>query len=163
VLTKGKTLVAGQLLPATIASETAGGRILQLSLDHSILLKSQLTEASNVASILPGHLVNALVTAVVPSGLNVRICGFFDGTIDLTHLDLKGEDIDEKYKIGKKVSLLFTIQAMQLTSDSGKNLIRQSVHFAATIWPLRAPSHSHPFESSHTRRQDTARDRRANR
>jgi rRNA biogenesis protein RRP5 len=100
----GKTLVSGQLVPATIAGSTAGGRILQLSLDSSLYTKTSLGEVSNIASILPGHLVSALITAVVPSGLNLKVCGFFDGTIDLAHLNLKGEDIDEKYKIGKKVS-----------------------------------------------------------
>jgi len=90
---------------------------LQLSLDPAVLLKAQLTEASNVASILPGHLVSALVTAVVPSGLNVKICGFFDGTIDLTHLDLKGEDIDEKYKLGKKVCRQLRLCMQWLMAD----------------------------------------------
>jgi len=56
-----------------------------------------------VGSILPGHLVTALVTAVVPSGLNVQVCAFYDGTIDLAHLGLAGSDIDDKYKVGKKV------------------------------------------------------------
>lgn len=93
-------------MPATITGTTAGGRIIQLSLDRSLYTKTSLSEVSNIASILPGQLVAALITAVVPSGLNLKICGFFDGTIDLAHLNLKGEDIDEKYKIGKKVSAL---------------------------------------------------------
>ena len=82
---------------------TAGGRVIHLTLDPPTLLKAQLSEVSNVGSILPGHLVSALITAVVPSGLNVKVCGFFDGTIDLIHLGLAGADIDEKFNIGKKV------------------------------------------------------------
>jgi ribosomal protein S1 len=66
----------------------------------------QLTEASNVSSVLPGSLVSALITAVVPSGLNVKICGFYDGTIDLTHLGIGDEEVESKFKIGKKVRLL---------------------------------------------------------
>lgn len=97
----------GQLLPCVIASSTAGGRIYQLSIEQDKIVKSQLNEISNVASILPGHLVSVLVTAVVPSGLNVKIGGFFDGTIDIAHLALGGEDIDDKYKVGKKASRSF--------------------------------------------------------
>jgi rRNA biogenesis protein RRP5 len=74
-----------------------------LTLDPTALRRAQLSEISNIGSILPGHAISALITAVTPSGLNVKVCGFFDGTIDLAHLGLGVEDIDEKYKIGKKV------------------------------------------------------------
>ncbi len=54
--------------------------------------------------MLPGQLVSALITAVIPfSGLNVKIAGFYDGTIDMTHLGLDGKDIEQVYKIGKRV------------------------------------------------------------
>jgi rRNA biogenesis protein RRP5 len=33
------------------------------------------------------------------------VCGFFEGTVDLAHVDAGGEDLEEKYKIGKKVSI----------------------------------------------------------
>lgn len=98
-----KALIVGQLLPTAISSLTAGGRVINLSLDPQTLTSSHLTEASTVGSVLPGQLVSALVTAVVPSGLNVKVCGFYDGTIDLAHLGLAGADVDEKYKVGKKV------------------------------------------------------------
>lgn len=75
-----------------------------------MLFASQITSASNVSSVLPGHLVSALITAVVPSGLNVKICGFYDGTIDLTHLGIGDEEVDSVFKIGKKVSWLGRIQ-----------------------------------------------------
>lgn len=101
----GRTLLPGQLITTSISSVTAGGRVIQLSSDLSTLIKTQVSEVSTVGSLIPGHLVSALVTAVVPSGLNVKVCGFFDGTIDLAHLGLAGTDIDEKFKIGKKVSL----------------------------------------------------------
>ncbi|ORY34880.1 hypothetical protein BCR39DRAFT_515324 [Naematelia encephala] len=97
------SLVPGQLVVATVSSSTAGGRVIQLSLDIDTVRKAQLSEVSNVGSILPGHQVSALVTAVVPNGLNVKVCGFFDGTIDHAHLGLGEADIDETYKIGKKI------------------------------------------------------------
>lgn len=61
----------------------------------------QLTEVTNANSVLPGTLVQALITAVHPSGLNLQILGFFDGTVDQLHL--RPDATDKAYKIGKKV------------------------------------------------------------
>lgn len=35
--------------------------------------------------------------------MNVKICGFYDGTIDIAHLGLGEDDIDDRFKIGKKL------------------------------------------------------------
>ena len=51
-------------------------------------------------------LVSAVVTALSPSGLNVKFLGFFDGTIDLYHLPLASaisNDLAKHYKVGQKV------------------------------------------------------------
>lgn len=68
-----------------------------------MLVESQLSEVSTVGSLLPGHQVSALVTAIEPAGLNVQICGFFEGTIDLAHIELTEDDLEDQFKIGKKV------------------------------------------------------------
>jgi rRNA biogenesis protein RRP5 len=60
-----------------------------------------LNEVTNVTSILPGELVQCLITGVSPLGLNVQVLGYFDGTIDEYHLP-PGEPTD-KFKAGKKV------------------------------------------------------------
>ena len=60
-----------------------------------------MTEASNVASILPGALVESLITAVSHHGLGLQVLGYFDGTIDLHHLPTRYPST--KYKVGKKV------------------------------------------------------------
>ena len=51
-----------------------------------------------MTSILPGSLVQSLVTAVLPSGLNLQILGFFEGTVDQIHLPP-----NETYKTGQKI------------------------------------------------------------
>jgi rRNA biogenesis protein RRP5 len=56
---------------------------------------------TNVRSVLPGTLVQSLITAVHPTGLNLQVLGFFEGTVDQIHLR---HDAPEKaYKVGKKV------------------------------------------------------------
>lgn len=52
-------------------------------------------------SILPGELVQCLITSVSPLGLNVQVLGYFDGTIDEYHLP-PGDPVDN-FKAGKKV------------------------------------------------------------
>jgi rRNA biogenesis protein RRP5 len=61
-----------------------------------------LSEATSANALLPGTLVSALVTAVVPSGLNVQILGFFNGTIELFHLPGGTESVN----IGAKVRVI---------------------------------------------------------
>jgi rRNA biogenesis protein RRP5 len=58
-----------------------------------------LSEISSVSSILPGTLVQALVTASHSTGLNLLVLGYFEGTIDSLHLRNEGSS----YKIGKKI------------------------------------------------------------
>lgn len=60
-----------------------------------------MTEVSNVTSVLPGALVQSLVTAVSDYGLGLQVLGYFDGTIDLHHLPTR--DPSKKYKLGQKV------------------------------------------------------------
>jgi rRNA biogenesis protein RRP5 len=60
-----------------------------------------MTEVSNVASALPGALVESLITAVSDYGLGLQVLGYFDGTIDLHHLPTRHPST--KYKVGKKV------------------------------------------------------------
>jgi rRNA biogenesis protein RRP5 len=54
-----------------------------------------------VTSILPGELVQCLITNVSFVGLNVQVLGYFDGTIDEYHLP-PGDPTDN-FKAGKKV------------------------------------------------------------
>jgi len=60
-----------------------------------------MTEVSNVTSVLPGALVQSLVTTTSDHGLRLQVLGYFDGTIDLHHLPTR--DPSAKYKVGQKV------------------------------------------------------------
>src|SRR4051812_26590267 len=62
---------------------------------------AQISEVTSVTSILPGMLVQSLITAVQPVGLNLQVLGFFEGTVDQFHL-LPGP-VEKSYKTGRKV------------------------------------------------------------
>ncbi|KAJ4002507.1 hypothetical protein F5050DRAFT_1802449 [Lentinula boryana] len=91
----------GQLLDATISSISKNGRTCNVTVDPQTFISSTLTEVSNVTSVLPGTLVQTLITAVHPTGFNLQVLGFFDGTVDEFHLPRKMTE--KSHKVGKKV------------------------------------------------------------
>lgn len=54
-----------------------------------------------MSSLLPGTLVQALITTVLTTGLSLQVLGYFEGTIDQFHLP-SGKPGDS-YKVGQKV------------------------------------------------------------
>ncbi|KAF9076092.1 hypothetical protein BDP27DRAFT_1313888 [Rhodocollybia butyracea] len=94
-------LRVGQLLDATVSSISKNGRTCNVVIDPETFGSSALTEISNVSSVLPGSLVQTLITAAHPSGLNLQVLGFFDGTVDEFHLPRKMSE--KNHKVGKKV------------------------------------------------------------
>ncbi|KAF8167718.1 hypothetical protein B0H34DRAFT_645870 [Crassisporium funariophilum] len=95
----GSILPVGLLLGVTITKVSTNGRIFTVSADHTSVATSCLSEVSSVSSILPGTLVQALVTTAHSTGLNLQVLGFFEGTVDPLHLRQDGS----AYKVGKKV------------------------------------------------------------
>ncbi|KAF8973590.1 hypothetical protein BDZ97DRAFT_1751613 [Flammula alnicola] len=97
--TEDTKLHVGALIDVTTTKVSANGRTCTVSVDHTTFATSYLSEISSVTSVLPGTLVQALITSVHPNGLNLQVLGFFEGTIDELHL---GQEAKE-YKLGKKV------------------------------------------------------------
>lgn len=60
-----------------------------------------------MSSVLPGSLVQCLVTEVRASGANLQVLGFFDGTVETLHL------ADSSLVVGKKIKarVLYDIPA----------------------------------------------------
>ncbi|KAF8445766.1 U3 snoRNP-associated protein Rrp5 [Boletus edulis BED1] len=96
---EGLRLQLGALIHVSVIKMSSNGRICTLTNDSDVLASSSISEATNVASVLPGSLVQSLITAVVPGGLNLQILGFFDATADELHLPSTHSSL----KVGKKV------------------------------------------------------------
>ncbi|CAA7268006.1 unnamed protein product [Cyclocybe aegerita] len=94
-----RKLHVGSLLDVTITKLSSNGRTCTVSCDPATFASSHLSDISSVTSMLPGTLVQGLITAVNPTGLNVQVLGFFDGTVDQSHL----VKATSEYKIGKKI------------------------------------------------------------
>ncbi|KZT75076.1 hypothetical protein DAEQUDRAFT_807332 [Daedalea quercina L-15889] len=105
------SLHIGRLLDVAVTKMSANGRICSLTADPTTYNTASLTEVTSVTSILPGTLVQSLVTAVVPDGLNLQVLGYFGGTVDQYHL-VPG-DPEQNYKVGQKIKarVLYDINA----------------------------------------------------
>ncbi|TDL28208.1 nucleic acid-binding protein [Rickenella mellea] len=108
--TGSQTLPIGTLLNVRIQNLAKNGRTCTVTSERSVFKQSLMTEVTNVASLLPGTLVQCLVTAVLPTGLNVQVLGFFLGTIDLHHLPSRNTETE--FKVGQKIKarILYDVQ-----------------------------------------------------
>ncbi|KAG6821368.1 hypothetical protein H0H93_014165 [Arthromyces matolae] len=95
-----RRLQPGQLLDVTVTEMSNNGRICNVIADQATFSSTSLSEVANASSILPGALVNALITSVTSTGLNLQILGFFEGTVDRSHLQ---DGTPAAYKVGKKI------------------------------------------------------------
>ncbi|ESK98106.1 u3 snornp-associated protein rrp5 [Moniliophthora roreri MCA 2997] len=94
-------LRSGQLVNVSVIKLSANGRSCEVTADLKMFTTSSVNEISNVTSILPGSLVQALITTIQPTGLNLQVLGFFDGTVDQSHLPRQPPE--KGFKVGKKV------------------------------------------------------------
>ncbi|KAJ3870308.1 hypothetical protein EV359DRAFT_28064 [Lentinula novae-zelandiae] len=94
-------LQIGQLLDATISSISKNGRTCNVTVNPQAFVSSTLTEVNHVSSVLPGTLVQTLITAVHPTGINLQVLGYFDGTVDEFHLPHRMTE--KSLKTGQKV------------------------------------------------------------
>ncbi|KAF8274016.1 nucleic acid-binding protein [Lactarius quietus] len=100
-LGSSEKLSVGAIVDVSVLKMSSNGRTCNVTIAPSATRASYLTEVTDVKSILPGELVQCLITSVSTIGLNVQVLGYFEGTIDEYHLP-PGDPIDN-FKAGKKV------------------------------------------------------------
>lgn len=98
----------GQVLNATVGSVASGGRSFTASLKSRDVQNAVLgpESAPSSAALIPGSQVSALITASLPTGLNAKLWGMFDATMDSFHLPAplpSGKEMHEVYKVGSKI------------------------------------------------------------
>ncbi|CAE6439154.1 unnamed protein product, partial [Rhizoctonia solani] len=98
-----KRLSVGQVVSSTVVKLSENKRLCTLSIKPDAVKNASLTEATSAHALLPGTLVSALVTAIVPSGLNLQVLGYFGGTVELFHLPSGVDDIKEGDKVKARI------------------------------------------------------------
>ncbi|PWN19489.1 nucleic acid-binding protein [Microstroma glucosiphilum] len=98
----------GQVVDAAITSLASQGKSFTASLKASAAASAILgpQDAPSASALVPGCQVTALITASLPTGLNAKLWGMFDATIDSFHLPAPlpaGKEMHEVYKVGSKI------------------------------------------------------------
>lgn len=86
---------------------------------------------------MPGNLVSATIASVHTSGLVVTFMGFFEATIDLSHIGVRPEDIESKFKLGQNLKARITFCSLSTTPKKiGASLLPNIVELAQDNTPL---------------------------
>ncbi|KAA1468077.1 nucleic acid-binding protein [Dentipellis sp. KUC8613] len=135
-------LHVGRILDIAVSKLSSNGRTCNVTINPSAVCDASLTEVNSVTSILPGELVQCLITAIVPHGLNVQMLGYFDGTIDKLHLP-SGNPADN-FKLGKK------IKARVLHSIPGVSSPRFALSLADHILKMKVKTSDNKIDNCPT-------------
>ncbi|OBZ78635.1 rRNA biogenesis protein RRP5 [Grifola frondosa] len=136
----------GRLLDVYISKLSGNGRTYIMSIAPETLSAASLSEVTSVTSVLPGTLVQSLITAVHRDGLNLQVLGYFDGTVDQFHL-VPG-DPEVNYKVGRK------IKARVLYDISPSTPPRFALSLADHVLRLTMKNPAGPEESAASTIQD---------
>lgn len=104
-------LPVGMVLSARITSSDLNSKsrsftaTLSTRSINTAVLSPHSDPVPSINALLPGSLVQGLITASLPSGLNVKLFGMFDTTIDRSHLPPipDGKEVKDVWKEGKKI------------------------------------------------------------
>ncbi|TKY90910.1 hypothetical protein EX895_000908 [Sporisorium graminicola] len=142
----GKSLQVGSVVFAKITKIPENQRSFEATLDPKTVSTSPIKHAPSITAILPGTLTKVLITASLPTGLNVKLFGMFDATIDRFHLPElpEGKDIPDVYKEGSKhvARVLWDLLAPPSAALQGENPEHErkfGLSLAPQVLALEAP------------------------
>ncbi len=143
---QGKSLQVGSVVFAKITKIPENKRSFEATLDPKTVSTSPIKHAPSITAILPGTLTKVLVTAALPTGLNVKLFGMFDATIDRFHLPElpEGKDIPDVYVEGSKhvARVLWDLLSPPSTALQGDNPEHErkfGLSLAPQVLSLQAP------------------------
>ncbi|KAK9455521.1 hypothetical protein V1511DRAFT_497972 [Dipodascopsis uninucleata] len=101
---KSSDLQVGQTLLLTVLNKPSNGRTITLTATPVAKNMPPVTAVENVNTLVPGTLVEVIVSQVTHGGLSGTVAGLVDGTIDFFHCaSYNTEKFSEKYKDGQKI------------------------------------------------------------
>lgn len=90
----------GQVVLPAVTSWSPSKRHLTAELQHKSVASASPEIAPSSTALIPGNLIKALVTNESSAGLNVKLFGMFDGTVDALHMDPAAS-----YRIGQRIKV----------------------------------------------------------
>lgn len=126
---------AGGVISARITKLAENGRTCTVSVSPNEIRSAQVQEAVGISALLPGTLVQGSISAITPSGLNVKFLGFFEGSVDSLHML---PTTAHTYKVGEKVKARILWTAPPL-NDSPVRFSLSVLPHILSLTPKTAP------------------------
>ncbi|KAH3682794.1 hypothetical protein WICPIJ_006253 [Wickerhamomyces pijperi] len=148
-----ESIKVGSVYLATIANKNDRTATVKFTFNK----KTPITTLSSVDSLVPGTLIDALVTHVQQDGLVTRAFGLLDATVNLAHAGaFTQDDLKHKFSIGSNVkarivAVLFANNTKKLVlSLLNHVLAKNELSDALTAFPI-----GHVFESVEVKGHDS--------
>ncbi|PWN32058.1 uncharacterized protein FA14DRAFT_84513 [Meira miltonrushii] len=93
-----KVLEEGQVVQAFVSALADNQRSFSATINNPKYTSTAITVPPSARALLPGNLLQVLVTATSNQGINVKAFGMFDATISSLHMEH-----DEDYQVGQKI------------------------------------------------------------
>ncbi|CAM0137852.1 rRNA biogenesis protein rrp5 [Umbelopsis sp. WA50703] len=134
----GNPLMEGQLVQCSVLNVPENKRTVNVTLEPKQVIDSTFDEPCSVIdSIVPGNLVSATVASIHTSGLVLTFMGFFEATVDLSHIGVRPEDIESKFKLGQNLKARITFCSLNTTPKKiGASLLPNIVELTQDNTPL---------------------------
>ncbi|KAG4306303.1 hypothetical protein PORY_000291 [Pneumocystis oryctolagi] len=101
--TQYSILHEGQVILSTVIKKDKKGRVVQLSTDLSKMAKLPVN-VSDIETLLPGNLVQLMVTKIYSNGICGKIMGILSATADIFHCKNTLSDMSSEFQVGKIVN-----------------------------------------------------------
>ncbi|KAK9897002.1 hypothetical protein P389DRAFT_52084 [Cystobasidium minutum MCA 4210] len=132
-----QALTSGGIITARISKISENGRTCTVSVSPNEIKAAVLTESSvGLSALIPGSLVQGAITAITPSGLNVKFLGFYEGSIDNLHMLPPASG--HTYKVGEKIKARILWTAPPL-NDSPVRFSLSTLPHILSLTPKVAP------------------------
>lgn len=138
----------GQVVNGSIVNVVESGKSISASLKQNKIVSSQLSVAPTISALMPGNLIKALIIATSPSGLNVKLFGLFDGTIDAFHMDHEHD-----YQIGQHIKARILWDLGPIGAEGA--VLDDAKHINQRKFALSAAKHVVKLDTSGSTDKDT--------
>ncbi|ODQ65143.1 nucleic acid-binding protein [Nadsonia fulvescens var. elongata DSM 6958] len=145
----------GQVLLLSVLSKSSNGRTLTLTSSHTAKRIPFISSVNSVDSLVPGVMVEPIITEIRSNGLVLKVLGLIDGTIDLFQTGLQdSSSLKDKFKEGEKIKAR-VLATLPSTEDNKKVVLSVVPHVVSlstandeNSTPLEAFPVGHIFEEA---------------
>ncbi|KAI8065426.1 hypothetical protein BC940DRAFT_276026 [Gongronella butleri] len=137
---RDEPLIVGQYVQCVVKNVPGNKRSLQLSMDREEVGKAQVTDPySTLTSVTAGQSITGMVQAASDRGLQVKVNGMYDFTINTAQLPHSDQNVADTYRVSTNV----TFRTLFIDTQTDQKLLFGSL--LPTILELPTPDDETPY------------------